>query len=256
MTAFPPYRNFYLPALSATDIQKRSAHPKHLVIIPLGAIEQHGPHLPVGTDSLIGELLLDGMTNQMEAKLPLCIAPPLTFTKSNEHTGFPGTLFIQKESLIVLLSSYLGELVDMGFKSFAFLNTHGGNTSWLRVFLQERNSHPDHKYCMLNPMPEIQLDLREATYGIHAGEYESSLLYHAIPEACHPEKADCQWIDKNLSHPDLRPEFAPVTFAWVASDLTPSGTMGDATQATAEKGERWIAAAVKSLVEQVAELMQ
>jgi len=256
MRSFPPYTEFYLPHFSKEKLERASQNPNHVVIVPLGAIEQHGPHLPVGTDSLIGEILLNGLTGNLNSDVPLVIAPALTFSKSNEHHGFPGTLLVQKENLIALTSDYLQQLKDLGFSTIAFLNTHGGNTAWLRTLIRERCLDPSLTITLLNPMPQIEQDPREASFGIHAGEYESSLLYAAIPEACKPDLADCQWIDRDLTHPDLRPEFSPVTFAWAASDLTPSGTMGDATKATAKKGDHWITIAVDSLVAQVQDLLR
>lgn len=243
----PSYREHYLPALSESNIRSRMADPRHLFLLPLGATEQHGPHLPVGTDSLIGDILLSGILSALGNDFPLTVLPALPITKSNEHTGFPGTLTIGKSTLLSLLNDMLDGLEAQGASRFAFLNTHGGNTAWLRTALRERACTSEATYHLLNPMPENGMNERESNFGIHAGEYESALLYAAIPECCKPQLADCQWIDQNLSHPDLRPEFAPVTFAWVASDLSPSGTMGDATQATAQKGQQWISAAVDQL---------
>lgn len=251
MPIFPSYRSRYLPALSDAQIANQFADLKHLVVIPLGATEQHGPHLPVGTDSLIGEILLDGVMKSLEPGSSVVVAPALPVTKSNEHTGFPGTLSLGKNTLMSLLSEILDALEAQGAFRFAFLNTHGGNTAWLRTLIRERGCVSQAELYLLNPMPETGMDEREVTFGIHAGEYESSILYAAVPENCKPERADCQWIDRELNHPDLRPEFAPVTFSWAASDLSPSGTMGDATRATPEKGEQWIAAAVNQLCEQI-----
>ncbi|MGA0333834.1 MAG: creatininase family protein [Kiritimatiellia bacterium] len=246
-----PFYSFSAPAL-----RERLSEPGHIVLIPLGAIEQHGPHLPVGTDSLIGSLLLRGISDSLGSGFPLTVTPGLPFSKSNEHTGFPGTLQLRKSTLIPLLEAWLDNLEDCGASCFAFLNTHGGNTAWLRTLLRERACHSPAAYHVLNPMPETGMDERECTFGIHAGEYESSLLYAALPGFCKPELADCQWIDRDLTHPEIRPEFAPVTFAWVTSDLSPSGTMGDATRATAEKGEKWIREAVRSLCGQLEDLRQ
>lgn len=110
MSLFPSYRSHYLPALSEKQISERFSQPGHLVLIPFGAVEQHGPHLPVGTDSLIGEIFREGFMQVLASGNGITVMPPLMVTKSNEHSGFPGTLMLQKETLFALLEELLTSL--------------------------------------------------------------------------------------------------------------------------------------------------
>ena len=277
-------RRRYLPALSEAELTALAARPDALVILPLGAIEQHGPHLPVGTDSLIGSILLDGITAALGPDEPVAIAPPVVVTKSNEHLDFPGTLSISRCLLVETIRGTLDQLREWGFSRVAILNTHGGNLPTVRAFLAERRAaggigfqpvlEGGHLACptpydqagspipmtaetavLLNPIPATEMDAREQTFGIHAGEYESSLLYAHVPDLCRPELADTQWIDRDLDGADLRPEDAPAVFTWVSADISPSGTMGDATRATPEKGREWTRRAVEQLVVEIRHLM-
>ncbi len=251
----PAIRNRYLPALSEANVSALAARPDAIVILPLGAIEQHGPHLPVGTDSLIGSILLDGIATALDPSDPVVIAPPVVVTKSNEHLDFPGTLSISGKLLIESIRATLDQLRAWGFARVAILNTHGGNLPTVRAFLAELRAAGEENIHLLHPMPTTEMDAREQTFGIHAGEYESSLLYAHVPELCRPDAADTQWIDRDLEGADLRPEDAPAVFTWVSADVSPSGTMGDATLATPEKGREWTRRAVEQLVGEIRHLM-
>ena len=220
-----------------------------LVILPVAAVEQHGPHLPVGTDALINEILLSELCKQLDAEKNIFIAPPLHIGKSNEHLGFPGVLSLSRESLAALFHASIRQLRAWGFHRIAVLNTHGGNTPCLRTLTREENVH------WLDPMcPDTGMDWRELRQGLHAGEYETSILLAAEPGDCAMELADCQWIGPDDPDAAVQAEGAPVTFAWQSRDLSPSGTMGDATRATAEKGRRWIDGAVGHLLRQLRDL--
>lgn len=220
-----------------------------LVILPVSAIEQHGPHLPVGTDALIGKIFLNELCKRLDAEENIFIAPPLLVGKSNEHLGFPGVLSLGRESLAALFYANVRQLRAWGFQRIVLLNTHGGNTPCLRTLAREENVH------WLDPMcPDTGMDERELRQGLHAGEYETSILLAAEPGDCAMELADCQWIGPDNPDAAVQAEAAPVTFAWHSRDLSPNGTMGDATRATAEKGRRWIDGAVDHLLQQLRDL--
>ncbi|MCC5850560.1 MAG: creatininase family protein [Verrucomicrobia bacterium] len=247
-------RERYLPAMTETQLRSAAGQEKALVILPIGAIEQHGPHLPVGTDSLIGEILLRGIAEELAPEEAVYVAPSIVVSKSNEHTGFPGTLMVHRDVLAACIRGSVAQLEAWGFAEVAILNTHGGNLPLLRSLLREIRIETGESLHLLNPFPPTEMDAREQTFGIHGGEYESSILYAQVPEFCKPERADAQWIDAGLEGPDLRPESSPATFAWTARDLSPSGTMGDATRASAEKGGLWTRRAVQELVHELRSL--
>ena len=119
-------RTRYLPALTPAELRELPAKESALVIIPVGAIEQHGAHLPVGVDAMIGEAACDGLHTRLPADAPVWFGPTLTFGKSNEHTGFPGTISLSARTLRRHVRALVNDLHGHGFRQFALLNTHGG----------------------------------------------------------------------------------------------------------------------------------
>lgn len=241
-----------LTEMSTSERARAAADPDAVVILPIGATEQHGPHLPVGTDSLIAQILLQAVIDQRKETDVFCIAPLLSVSKSTEHLDFSGTLSLDRELFSASVTSMLEQLRIWGFGRIALLNTHGGNDPVLRTLVREALARGETDLLLLEVEPDLSAcSKRERIYGIHAGEYETSLLLARGPELCRPDLADCVWIDECLPHPDLQPENAPATFSWISSDLTASGTMGDATQATAEKGEYWISQVADQILNQL-----
>ncbi|MFH1496552.1 MAG: creatininase family protein [Verrucomicrobiota bacterium] len=213
------------------------------VIVTTGAIEQHGPHLPLAFDALMGQVWLERVLALLPDEASCYVGPPITIGKSNEHTGFPGTLTISKETLRLQLLAIARQLAAWGFTTLAILNTHGGNTSVLHYTLREIEAVCGLRAVLLRP--DVQLDPplppQEAAYGFHAGELETSWLLAAAPHLVDMAKAVREHPARLDDPGELRPEGAPATFAWASQDLSRSGVMGDATAATAEKGAAWIA---------------
>jgi creatinine amidohydrolase len=107
------------------------------VLLATGAIEQHGPHLPVAVDALMGQVWTERVLALLPPDVPCYVAPPITIGKSNEHAGFPGTLMISKETLRGQLHAIARQLSAWGFRQLAVLNTHGGNSGVLACTLRE-----------------------------------------------------------------------------------------------------------------------
>jgi creatinine amidohydrolase len=168
------------------------------------------------------------------------VAPPITIGKSNEHTGFPGTLMISKATLRALLLAIARQVRAWGFRSLAVINTHGGNTAVVVYTLREIQGSLGLRTDLLQPKHGLDISPQEQTYGFHAGEVETSWMMAAAGRYVRLEKARCEFPARIEDPGGLRPEQAPATFAWASQDLSKSGIMGDATAASAEKGERWL----------------
>jgi creatinine amidohydrolase len=224
------------------------------VIIPTASIEQHGHHLPVGVDSILGQAILTAMIGGLSPSASVLIAPPITYGKSNEHVGFPGTLSIDAKLLRRTLLEVSEQLGELGFQRIILFNTHGGNSAVLHYTAREIREDYGILTLVLRhgSKPELATD-QETAWGMHADEWETSLMLACSPELVQMDQAVCEYPAR-LSDPGLlRPEKAPAVFAWLSSDLSKSGVLGDPRPATREKGQLWMEAAGTALRERLRE---
>jgi creatinine amidohydrolase len=251
---FPSYRDRYLPAMTLRHILALPDRSWAPVILATGAIEQHGPHLPVAVDALMGQVWLSLALSRLPAGASCYVAPPITIGKSNEHTGFPGTLMISRETLRSQILAVARQIHAWGFRSIAIINTHGGNVPVLAPTLREIRALYGLRAGMLQSRPVSGISAQEATFGIHAGEVETSWVMAAAARFTDPSKAVCEFPARIEDPGEVRPVAAPALVAWASRDVSKSGVMGDATAATAEKGERWLEQGAASLAEAIAEV--
>jgi creatinine amidohydrolase len=251
---FPSYRSRYLPALTLAQIASLPDRAWAPVIVPVGAIEQHGPHLPVAVDSFLGQVWVEQLIARLPSEASCYIAPPITVGKSNEHTGFPGTLTISKETLRAQLLTIARQAKSWGFAQFAVLNTHGGNLAVLIYTLREISSQLGLRAGLLSSGVAADVSPQEATFGYHANEVETSLLLATAAPFVRMADAVCEYPARLGDTRELRPERAPATYAWVSQDVSRSGVMGDATAATEEKGRRWLEATASGYAQAIARL--
>jgi creatinine amidohydrolase len=254
-TPWPADRSRYLGAFTRRALDAIPDKARALVIIPAGAIEQHGHHLPLGTDAMLGQLWLAHALPKLPAGAPVYVAPPITYGKSLEHSDFAGTLTISAETLRSQLFALVAQLQTLGFRQIAVLNTHGGNSAVLVTTVREIQTSPDLRIGLLSGFYEPSQSPQEAAFGFHAGEWETSLMLAADPELVAMDRAVCEY-PAHLEDPGLlRPEAAPAVFAWKTSDVSKSGVMGDATLATPENGRRWLDEASTALAKKIQSLL-
>ncbi|HSI09726.1 MAG: creatininase family protein [Rariglobus sp.] len=244
-----------LTALTTEELAALPDKARALVILPTGAIEQHGHHLPVGTDTLLGRLWLAHALPKLPADAPVYVAPALVYGKSNEHLGFAGTLTISARTLRRQLLAQAAHLKALGFRQLAVLNTHGGNSAILVATLREIQTTLGLRAGMLSGYYRPQLSPQETAFGFHAGEWETSLLLAGAPELVRMDRAVCEYPARIDAPGVLRPEASAAVFAWKTTDISRSGVMGDATQATAEKGARWLDEASAALTRKIETLL-
>lgn len=239
-TPFPRYRSRYLPALTPAQIASLPDKAWAPVVLATGAIEQHGPHLPVAVDSFLGQVWVTRAAERLPADVPFYVAPPITIGKSNEHVGFPGTLILSKDVLRLQVFAVAQQLKAWGFGVLVILNTHGGNTSVLTYTLREIRAQLGLRAGYLRPKIHFsEITPQEATYGFHANQWESAAMLALARAHTKPEWAVCHYPASINDPGELRPENAPATYSWASQDISPSGIMGDAPAATIEAGERW-----------------
>jgi len=256
MTAesFPAYRSRYLPAMTPQQIAALPDKAWAPVIVVCGAIEQHGPHLPVAVDSLLGQVWIERALPLLPADASCYIAPPITIGKSNEHTGFPGTLTISKHTLRDQLLAIARQVHAWEFRQLAILHTHGGNAAVTAYTLREITATLGLRCGVLTSKIETDLPAQELTFGYHANTMETALLAALASQLVDLPSAGCDYSG-HLSDPgELRPERAPATMAWVTADLSTSGIMGDATAGTAERGRVWLDQTAAAYAASIAEI--
>jgi creatinine amidohydrolase len=250
---FPSYRDRYLPAMTPRRIAALPDKVWAPVILATGAIEQHGPHLPVAVDALMGQVWLSLAIARLRAEDSCYVAPPITIGKSNEHTGFPGTLMISRDTLRSQILAVARQVHAWGFRSLAVINTHGGNVPVIIPTLREVRALYGLRAGVLQSRPVPGISEQEATFGIHAGEVETSWMLAAAGQHCDFPKAVCEYPARLGDPGEVRPVAAPALVAWASRDISKSGVMGDAAAATAEKGTRWLEIGAAGYAEAIAE---
>jgi len=248
-------RNRYLPALTRDELDAIPNKDRALVIIPTGAIEQHGHHLPVGVDAILGQAWLENILPRLKTDAPVYVAPPLTYGKSNEHSAFAGTIAISVSTFRRTLLAIANQLKALGFHQLALLNTHGGNSAVIVSTLREIQTTLGLRAGLLGWPYKPDLPGQEAAYGFHAGDWETSLMLAVADELVTMSKAVCEYPAQLTDPGELRPEDAPAIFSWATEDVSRSGVMGDATAATAEKGQRWLDAQSTALARRIEALL-
>jgi creatinine amidohydrolase len=218
-----------------------------VVILPLAAIEQHGPHLPLSTDLDIGMGLLASAVRQLPEGVPAWILPPQAVGSSREHLRFAGTLSLDVPLLIEVIYAHGLALASCGVRRLVLSNSHGGNRQALDVaglrLRQDRQLLVVKTNYFDFARPDgVDLPEAEWRHGLHGGALETSMMLHLRPDlvrtaAIQDAPSLGQQLERTLRH--LRPEGA-AAFSWLADDLNPSGVTGDARLATAALGERLV----------------
>lgn len=228
----------HLPWTQIRDLPKDPG----VVILPVGAVEQHGPHLPVLTDTLLATQVLNRTLAQLPDEVQAWALPAVNYGKSNEHLGFPGTMTLSAATLTAVLHELATSVKQAGFRRLAFFNGHGGNVAVLDAAARDIRAntglltfclHPS-LYCQA-PFPTTP---EEQRFGIHAGEIETSLVLAVAPELVLMEKAVRHFPDFPQ---DVGPlfMFGTASAAWLSRDWSPTGVFGDATMRLRKRAKRY-----------------
>lgn len=208
-----------------------------IAILPTAAIEQHGPHLPTGTDTMIAQGMLDRLRRTCPEDLDIRILPIQTVGKSNEHIHAPGTLSLSAQTALAAWQEIGLSVARAGIRKLAIVNSHGGNLDLVSILTRELRVRAGMLAvkCQWGGFghPEGLFSQHELTYGIHGGDVETSLML-----TFRPETVDMDAASNNRSSAEnaaISP-IGPISYGWVASDLSASGTVGDAAAASADKG--------------------
>lgn len=208
-----------------------------IVVFPIGSVEQHGWHLPVGTDYLIAEAISKELATRETEGFEALLFPSLQFGLNAEHTGFCGTVTFPARLILEILEQQARVMAESGFRYFAFINTHGGNTALLEIFVREfKAAHPECHMTSFQYFTHGFFDALRSTIenpigvDVHAGELETSILQYFSPELVDFNVPPEVLKERNCKSGEL-PKF------WLTRDLSASGIMGDATLARPDKGK-------------------
>lgn len=253
----PPSRFF--PYLTWAEIAEMTDKENTVIIQPIGAIEQHGPHLPLIVDAAIATAITGKALEKLDRTIPAYALSTLYYGKSNEHWHFPGTITLTSKTLMSVLMEVGESIYRAGFRKLVFLNAHGGQPQILDMVA--RDLHQQYEDLMVFPLfawrvSHIAKELfspEELELGIHAGDIETSVMLSILPEVVRREKAVREFPQGLPSDSVLSME-GKLPFAWVTRDLSISGVLGDATVATEDKGTRLLESVVDSWVKAIADI--
>jgi creatinine amidohydrolase len=231
-----------------------------IAVLPLAATEQHGPHLPVGTDVMIGDAYLARVRELLPATMPVTFLPLQPIGISTEHIDYPGTLTLPTE---VALKDWmaLGESVARaGVKKLVMVTSHGGNSAAMTLVAQDLRAQ--HGLLVVTTSwsrfgaPDGLFSAEELRHGIHGGAVETSIMLARYPDTVRKDAL----ADFRPNSIAMEQEFRwlsahrPAPFAWQAQDLHTSGAAGDATKASAEMGEKLLDHGARAFCELLAEV--
>jgi creatinine amidohydrolase len=231
-----------------------------IAVLPLAATEQHGPHLPLRTDVLIAQAYLARVRELLPENIPATFLPIEEIGISTEHTDYPGTLTHSADAALKAWMAIGERVARAGIKKLVIVTSHGGNSAAMTIVAQDMRA----RYGLLAVTtawsrfgaPERIFSGSELRHGVHGGAVETSIMLARYP---HDVRNDAI---KNFEPSSIAMEkkyrwlstHRPAPLAWQAQDLHPSGAAGDATQASAEKGERLLDHGARAFCELLADV--
>jgi creatinine amidohydrolase len=238
-------RSGYWQDLTTTEAAALS-RASTVVVMPVAAVEQHGPHLPLATDAIINAGVVAAALALPQRRARVLVLPAMNVGHSPEHDSFAGTLSADAATLIALWTDVGRRVARAGIDKLVIFNTHGGQKTLVDlVALQLR------KECRMLVarasyfafgMPPGLFDAEEIANGIHGGEIETSLLLHLAPTLVRREHlADhAGAVERFRARNELLGIEKPVGIGWLSEDLNPAGVVGNAARADAARGAAYL----------------
>jgi creatinine amidohydrolase len=213
-----------------------------IAVLPVGATEQHGPHLPMSTDTATIDGMVRATIPHLPGDLPVLFLPTVAYGKSNEHSRYPGTLTVSAPTLIAMWMEIGACVARAGVRKLVLFNSHGGQMSVMDIVARDLREQHDMMVVAANwytlGLPEGLFTAHEGRHGVHAGDLESSVMLHLAPD--HVQTGQFRHFRSMTEDLAEENQFLSITpsgkLGWQMHDINPQGAAGDATLATAEKG--------------------
>jgi creatinine amidohydrolase len=229
-------------AIHWPDVAREDAA-RWIAVLPLAATEQHGPHLPLRTDVLIAEAYLARVRELLPDSIPATFLPIEEIGISTEHTDYLGTLTLPADVALKTWMAIGEDVVRAGIRKLVMVTSHGGNSAAMTIVAQDlRAQHGLLAVTTAWPRfgaPEGIFSAEELRHGVHGGAVETSIILARYPNHVR-KQAIANFVPSSIA---MEKQYRwlsthrPAPLAWQAQDLHPSGAAGDATQASADKGE-------------------
>jgi creatinine amidohydrolase len=231
-----------------------------VAVLPVGAIEQHGPHLPVAVDTCINQGIIDEVLRRLPADLPATFLPLMPIGKSNEHQAFPGTLTLSAETLTRLWTEIGESVARAGIRRLVIANSHGGQPQIMDIVARDLRVRLGMLVVTLSygafGRPPGLFSESELRHGIHGGSSETSMMLYLRPDLVRDgERRDFVPLTVEMEREwvHLRPE-GRIGFGWQTQDLNPEGACGNALDADAERGRLMIEHTAERFIELLREV--
>ncbi len=241
----------HLERMTWPEVRAEVEKGRNTVVVPFGALEQHGPHLPLGTDAIFGDELGRAVAERLDAFL----APTVRVGCSRHHMAFAGTMTVAEETFHLIVSDIVTALAAHGFRRLVLLPTHGGNFRPLGDAVAKLGpmegvktvTFPDVSALLGAVMPvAAELGITSAEGGVHAGEWETSMMLALRPDLVQMGRAEPGYVG------DLMPGVQKFFNEGVHS-VADNGVFGDPRRASAAAGDKYIRALVDLIVRTVEE---
>ena len=246
----------HLADLSGPEVERRLTE-NSIIVQPLGAVEQHGPHLPLNTDLLVAQAVAEAAVARVGDEVDAWVLPPLAYTKSNEHAWSAGTIWLSATTLLAVLDDLGRCIAKTPARRLVFLNGHGGNSSLLGAANRELRLKYGLMTFLAHPgMPADQGGRSaegEHGMGVHGGTDETSIMLHLAPHLCNMSLAERR-IPEALAANTYVKFGGRVSFGWLSNDFFDDGYIGDPTTATAERGQELFDGSITAFCESLREI--
>jgi creatinine amidohydrolase len=251
-----PMSSCLLEHLTWFDVQEYLKK-ENVILLPIGSLEQHGPHLPLATDSINVQFLATRAADACQVLVAPTIRPGVSFN----HMNFPGTMTLRPETLVELICDMVESMVSHGFRKIVLLNGHGGNNAAIEVAaIKLKERHPKvvigvlHSWLLTKEGGKVL----ECPIQYHADEGETSRMLVSAKPLVRMERAkkEIPHSRSGLFNFQITEVFSQTTFYGLPKThtVTQSGIFGDATLATEEKGRILFDEAVKNLIQEIEQL--